>query len=519
MSVDLYDTTLRDGTQREGLSLSARDKLRIAERLGDLGMAFIEGGWPGSNPKDAAFFAEAAGRRFGRAELVAFGSTVRPGAAPEDDLQLRTLLEAETRVCTVFGKSWTRHVERVLRTEREENLRMIEATIAFLRGHGRRVFYDAEHFFDGYREDPDYAIATLSAAARGGAEVVVLCDTNGGSLPWDVDEVVTAVRGALDVPLGIHAHNDSGCAVANSLAAVRAGATQVQGTINGYGERCGNANLCTVLANLQLKMDKRIVDEETLAELTALSRFVADVGNLTPDDHAPYVGRSAFAHKGGVHVSAIRRDPDSYQHCDPPLVGNECRVVVSELAGRSNVLSKAEELGLKPGSETRVVREIKEREARGYAYESAEASVALLLARQQPTHQPAFVVVDYATHVSRRRGLDPWSEATVKIAVGEELRVAAGEGEGPVGALDAALRAALEPHYPAIAQIQLADYKVRIVDRQDGTNATTRVLVECASGTRRWSTVGASRNIVEASIEALVDGYEYGLQLIAKEAA
>ncbi|MAT28254.1 MAG: citramalate synthase [Sandaracinus sp.] len=511
--VDVYDTTLRDGTQREGLSLSLEDKLRVARRLGAFGARFIEAGWPGSNPKDADFFEKARGERFGQAELVAFGSTVRPGVEPSDDLQLRALLDAETKVITLFGKSWTRHVEGVLRISREENLRMIEASVAFLRGRGRRVFYDAEHFFDGYREDAAYALETLKAAERGGAEVLVLCDTNGGSMPWDVEEVVRRVRAELRTPLGIHAHDDGGCAVANSLAAVRAGATQVQGTINGYGERCGNANLCTIVPDLELKLQRRCVGPDKLAELVSVARFVAEVANLPPDAHAPYVGRSAFAHKGGVHVSAMRRDEASYQHVEPERVGNVSRVVVSELSGKSNVLSKAEELGLSPsaGAEARVVRTIKEREAQGYAYEAAEASVALLLARQRERHAPAFVVLDYRTSAQRRRGTTPWSEATVKVAVGDEERVAAGEGSGPVAALDAALREALGSALPELEEIQLADYKVRILDGHDGTEATTRVLVECRRGSQRWSTVGASKNIVEASLEALVDGYEYGL--------
>ncbi|MBX3247227.1 MAG: citramalate synthase [Myxococcales bacterium] len=518
--VEIYDTTLRDGTQREGLSLSADDKLRIAERLGAFGIHYIEAGWPGSNPKDAEFFARARGRRFGDATIVAFGSTARPGIAPEDDLQIRALLDAETEIVTVFGKSWVRHVEEVLRTTRDENLRMIEHTVAFLVRQGRRVFYDAEHFFDGFGDDAEYALATLRAARDGGAEVAALCDTNGGSMPWEIDAIVRRVTARVDLPLGVHAHDDGGCAVANSLAAVRAGVTQVQGTINGYGERCGNASLTTIIPNLELKLGRRCLREGKLAELTAVSRFVAAVANLPPDPHAPYVGRSAFAHKGGVHVAAMRRDPVSYQHVAPELVGNEMRVVVSELSGKGNVLSKAEELGLRTeGVEARVLETIKEREARGYSYEAAEASVALLLERQQPGHVPAFVVLDYRTGVARPRGTAPWSEATVKVAVpgvgdaGEDVRVAAGEGSGPVAALDGALREALRGAYPELEGIRLVDYKVRILDGHDGTDATTRVLLECERDGQRWSTVGASKNIVEASLEALVDGYEYGLRV------
>jgi len=507
--VDLYDTTLRDGTQREGLSLSLHDKLRVAERLGRFGVRFVEGGWPGSNPKDAAFFEAARGRRFGTAELAAFGSTCRSGVQPQDDLQVRALLEAETRVVTIFGKSWTLHVDRVLRTRREENLRMIEATVGFLRGRGRRVVYDAEHFFDGYAENPEYALATLDAAKRGGAEVLVLCDTNGGSLPWSVASTVREVARRLDHPLGIHAHDDGGCAVANSLAAVHASAAHVQGTINGYGERCGNADLVACAADLQLKMGRRCVAPEKLEELTALSRFVAEVANLPPNPHQPFAGRSAFAHKGGVHVSAMRRDGQSYQHVDPALVGNECRVVVSELSGRSNVLSKAEELGLRAdGREASVLREIKEREAVGYAYEAAEASVALLIARRDEDYVPPFVVVDHQVAVGKRRK----AQATVKVAVGDETRLAAGEGNGPVSALDAALRMALEPMVPALREIRLTDYKVRILDGHRATDAITRVLIECARDGSRWSTVGASPDILEASLQALVDAYEWGLR-------
>ncbi len=521
--VDLYDTTLRDGTQREGLSLSLRDKIRVAERLGAFGVAFIEAGWPGSNPKDMGFFQAVRGKSFGRAHLVAFGSTCRPRVAPEDDLQLRALLDAETPVCTLFGKASLRHVHEVLRTTPEENLMMIERSIAHLRSRGRRVFFDAEHFYDGFAADSEYALETLRAAQRGGAEVVILCDTNGGTLPSQVAAATRRVRTEVSLPIGIHAHDDCGCAVASSMAAVESGATQVQGTINGYGERCGNANLVTVAANLELKLGTGCVGE-SLSQLRSLSRFVSDVANLPPNDHAPYVGRSAFAHKGGVHVSAIRRDPGSYEHCDPARVGNETRVVVSELSGRANVLSKAEELGLSVGGvEGRVLQSIKTREARGYAFEAAEASVALLVDRARVDYLPPFVVLEYRTSARRERGRPARSEATVKIAAQGEERIAAGEGCGPVAALDTALRQALLPLFPALGRVTLSDYRVRILDGTDGTDATTRVLVECRSeedgDTDRWTTVGASPDIVEASIEALADGYEFGLVHALREGA
>ncbi len=512
-SVVIYDTTLRDGTQREGISLTVSDKLRIAERLDAFGVGFIEGGWPGSNPKDAEFFARAREREWRTAQITAFGSTRRAGIAPEDDPSMCALIAAGTGVCTLFGKSSPLQVTEVLRTTLDENLRMIEDSVAYLASQGRRVVYDAEHFFDGYEADAAYAVETLLAAKRGGAEVLVLCDTNGGGLPWRIEEVVRDVLARVAHPLGIHAHNDTGCAVANSLAAVRAGARHVQGTINGIGERCGNANLCAVIADLELKLGLRCVPEGHLAELGELSRFVTEVANLTPDEHMPYVGRSAFAHKGGVHVAAMRRHPDAYQHIDPALVGNQMRVVVSELSGRGNVLSKAEELGVNVGAgdEVEALAAIKESEARGFSYEAAEASVALLLKRRSPDYQPLFKVADYNVMVGRRRGSENYSEAVVKVEVGEQVMLMAAEGNGPVSALDAALRKALAPFYPAVERIHLADYKVRILDGSYGTSSTTRVLIDSRDDHRSWSTVGASTNIIEASFLALVDSIEHGL--------
>jgi len=514
--VEIYDTTLRDGTQMEGMSLSCEDKLRIAEYLDSLGVKFIEGGWPGSNPKDVEFFERAKDVAWENATIAAFGSTCRAQLRAEDDKQLQTLLAAETPVCTIFGKTWNMHVTEVLRTSLEENLRMVEESVGFLQQNDRRVIYDAEHFFDGYKADSEYALETLRAAVRGGAETVALCDTNGGSMPWEVEEMVKAVREALpDTRLGIHAHNDGECGVANSVAAVRAGAHHVQGTINGYGERCGNANLCAIIPDVELKLGLQCLPEGRLSHLYDLAHFVAEIANLSPNDHAAYVGRSAFAHKGGVHVSAIRRHPESYEHVKPTLVGNQSRVVVSELSGRSNVLSKAEELGLEVSSDHggRVLEKIKELEAKGFAYEAAEASVALLMARHQSDYEPPFEVLDFQAGVGRRRGGGMFAEATVKVQIGDEVVHTAGEGNGPVSALDSALRKALRPFFPEVADMHLSDYKVRILDGRSGTGATTRVLIDSQSAHDTWSTVGASSNIIEASLQALIDSIEYGLTL------
>jgi len=522
MDIQIYDTTLRDGTQREGLSLSSADKLRIAGWLDRLGVAFIEGGWPGSNPKDAEFFERARDLEWKNALICAFGSTRRANGAPEDDVNLQALIQAGTPVCTVVGKISTLHVREVLRTTFEENLRMIEDSLRFLCSEGKRVVYDAEHFFDGYKLDPDYALETLRAAVRGGAETLTLCDTNGGSLPDEIGRITLAVRQALDFPLGIHAHNDAELAVANSLAAVQAGARQVQGTINGYGERCGNANLCSIIPNLELKLGLRALPEGQLKRLTETAHFVAEVANLARDDFQAYVGASAFAHKAGLHVAGLRRSQMSYQHIDPAVVGNQARVVVSELSGRGNLLSKAEEYGIDVNSGpevTGVLNEIKELEAQGFSFEAAEASVALMLKRQQPGYQPPFELVDFLVNVERREGRGVFAEAMVKVRVRGELLHTAAEGNGPVNALDSALRKALLPIYPRLGEFHLADYKVRILDGENGTQATTRVLIDTRNGKKRWSTVGASANIIEASWRALADSVEYGLALDGEAAA
>jgi 2-isopropylmalate synthase len=511
--VEVYDTTLRDGTQREGISYTLEDKLRIAQQLDAFGVTFIEGGWPGSNPKDEEFFARARDQPWKHAKIAAFGSTRRAGLAPEADPSMRALIAAGTEVCTIFGKSSPFQVSEVLRTTLDENLRMIEDSVAFLRSEKKRVVYDAEHFFDGYRADSSYALETLRAAIRGGAEVVTLCETNGGNMPWDVERIVAEVARLVAHPIGIHAHDDTGCGVANTLVAVRAGARHVQGTINGYGERCGNANLSVIIPNLELKLGFRVLEPGRLALINELSHFVAEVANLAPDAHMAYVGRSAFAHKGGVHVAALRRNPDSYQHVTPELVGNTMRVVVSELSGRGNVLAKAEELGVEvsAGTELEALREIKEAENRGLSYEGAEASIALLLQRKADDYVPLFQVIDYQVQVGKRRGTETFAEAVVKVQVGKSTLHTAAEGNGPVSALDGALRKALAPSYPAVNEIHLADYKVRILDGTEGTEAITRVLIDSQDAHRSWSTVGASANIIEASMHALVDSIEYGL--------
>jgi 2-isopropylmalate synthase len=506
--VIIYDTTLRDGTQREGISLAVSDKLRIAEQLDALGVTFIEGGWPGSNPKDAELFRRARDVSWRHATLTAFGSTRHAGIAPEDDANLIALLASGARACTIFGKTSLLHVQEVLRTTPDENLAMIEDSVRFLVTHGRRVIYDAEHFFDGAREDLAYAIATLEAAARAGAEAVVLCDTNGGTLPWEVEERTRLVVGGLTIAVGIHAHDDSGCAVASSLAAVRAGATHVQGTVNGYGERCGNANLTTLIPDLELKLGRRCLRPGGLPELGRVARYAAEIANLAFDEHAPYFGRSAFAHKGGVHVAAVRRAPRAYEHVEPARVGNRTRFVVSELAGRANVEALAEEHQLHAAD---ILATVKEREAQGYAFESAEASVALMLRRREPAYTAPFEVVDYKVFLG-----NGYVDAAVKVRIGNDLVHTAAEGNGPVSALDAALRKALAA-YPEVEAIHLEDYKVRIVDGRAGTSAITRVLIDHGNGHDRWTTVGASPSIVEASLVALVDGIEHGVWLTRKE--
>lgn len=509
----LYDTTLRDGTQREGISLSVMDKLKIAARLDEFGFHYIEGGWPGSNPKDAAFFERVRTMNFKYAKIAAFGSTLKKNTRPEEDPNIQALVAAKTPVVTLVGKSWDLHVKEVLQATLEENLEMIAESVAYFKALGKEVVYDAEHFFDGYKENQAYALQTLSAAAGAGADILVLCETNGGALPWEVETIVNQVKAQFATPLGIHTHDDSGCGVANALGAVRAGAVQVQGTINGYGERVGNANLVTLIPDLQLKMGKRCVPAENLAQLGRLSYFVAEVANLPHDTHQPYVGSSAFAHKGGIHVAAVLKNERSYQHIDPALVGNQRRTVVSELSGRGNLVDKGREFGMEVDSDQarQALGMIKSLEAQGFTFEGAEASVSVLLNRLQPGYKAPFELIDFMVVVEHRQGRGMVAEATVKVRVGERIMHTAAEGNGPVNALDAALRKALEENYPHLKEVRLDDYKVRILDSESGTLASVRVLIDTKNGSRRWSTVGASTNIIEASWRAVADSLEYAL--------
>jgi 2-isopropylmalate synthase len=519
VQIYLYDTTLRDGAQREGLSLSAEDKVKIARALDEFGVHYIEGGWPGSNPKDAEFFQRIKQTPLSHAKVAAFGSTRHAKNSCEDDPNIQALVDADTPVVTIFGKSSTLHVEKVLETTLDENLRMIADSVAYFKRMGKEVIYDAEHFFDGYKLDSEYALETILAAARAGAASLTLCDTNGGALPQEVALAVQTVQALLaselgaEVPqLAIHTHNDGALAVANAMAAVAAGCTQVQGTINGYGERCGNMDLVPLIANLQIKQGYECVAPEQLRRLSDVAHYVAAVANLNPDTHAAYVGRSAFAHKGGIHVAAVAKFADSYQHIDPTLVGNQMRVVVSELAGRRNVHMRAQELGLElNGNERLVLQRIKELENQGFQFEAAEGSFEMLVRRAAPDYTPPFELLDFTVIVEKRGGNGVMSQATVKLRVGDEVMHTAAEGEGPVNALDRAIRKALLPHYPELADVHLVDYKVRIVDEHRGTAAKPRVLIESARGEERWSTVGCSENIIEASWQALWDSLELPL--------
>lgn len=520
--VQLYDTTLRDGMQQEGMSVSVDEKVRIALRLDELGLHFIEGGFPASNPKEAEFFARMERERLAHAQLVAFGMTRRKGVRAEDDANLRVLAEAAPQWVAVVGKTWDLHVTRVLRVSRDENLRMIAESIAFLVAQGKHVVYDAEHYFDGYADDPDYALATLRAAEEAGADVLCLCDTNGAALPAAVADAVAAVVGACTVTVGVHIHNDSGCAVANSLVAVDAGARHVQGTVNGYGERCGNADLVSIIPALQLKMGLPVLAPAQLERLTETAHFVADVCNMTVSAHAPYVGRAAFAHKGGLHVAAIRDTPRTFEHVDPASVGNQARVLVSELSGKGAIVRKVREMGLPldDGDErlAGVVRRLKEREHRGYHYEAADASLELLLRSELAPHEPLFRLESFRVIVEKREDGKAVVEATIKVHVGGERLISTAEGNGPVNALDTALRQVIVAKYPHLADIELVNYKVRILDENHGTGAVTRVLLDASDGETTWGSIGVSENIIEASWEALVDSIEYGM-LRSKEQA
>ena len=513
----LYDTTLRDGTQREGLVLSLADKLKIARRLDETGFPYIEGGWPGSNPKDEEFFAAARSMTFRHARLAAFGSTRHRASRVEDDPNLRALLEAETPVTTIFGKSWLLHVTDVLGATPDENLAMVGESVAYLRKAGREVVYDAEHFFDGYKTDASYALATLREAVAAGATTVVLCDTNGGCLPDEITAMTTAVRVDLgdETMLGIHVHDDAGLAVANSLAAVAAGARHVQGTINGYGERCGNANLVTIWANLAVKLGTPTVPAgDDLTHLPELSRFVAEVANIAPDAHQAYVGTSAFAHKGGVHGAATAKVEQAYQHVDPSRVGGTSRLVVSELGGRANAAWRVRQLGqlasegLDPAELSRLVKQL---ESEGASFEGADASFELLVRRRRDDYLAPFRIVDYTVIVERRNGAAPRAEASVKVEVDGEILHTAADGNGPVNALDLAMRKALGAFYPALDEVHLVDYKVRIIDGEAATGARTRVIIETGHETGTWITAGAEANIIAASLLALHDSLEYAI--------
>jgi 2-isopropylmalate synthase len=512
--VTLYDTTLRDGTQGTGISFSVLDKIRVAEKLDEFGIDYIEGGWPGSNPKDAEFFAEAAKRPWKHARLAAFGMTRRGNARVEDDAQVKALLDAQTPVVCVVGKTSPLHVEHVFRVSLEENLAMIRDTVAYLKKQGREVLYDAEHFFDTFRDNPDYALATIKAASDAGADLVVLCETNGGSLPAHIAEATRTAIAHLGKTVGVHTHNDCGLGVANALAGIEAGACQVQGTINGYGERVGNCNLITVIANLQLKYGIPVVAD--LTKLRELSYFVAELANVAPDIRAPFVGEAAFTHKGGLHVDAVQKLSSSYEHIDPALVGNSRVIAVSDMSGQANILARAEVLGypLAKGSKEvkEVLTEVKRLESEGYEFEAAEASFALLLRKQTGKYRPLFELREY--HCSYRRAGDGrWDkcEATVKLLLGGKESYQVAEGDGPVNALDAALRKSIAPFHPTIGEIRLLDYKVRIINGQAGTAARTRVHITSSDGQETWGTVGVSDNIIQASWLALVDSLEYKL--------
>lgn len=512
--LEIYDTTLRDGAQQEGISLSVSDKLRIADLLGKLGVDYIEGGWPGALPKDDEFFRRAHSElNIGNSTLVAFGSTRRPRLSVEQDPQLRALLEAETEVLCIVGKSWDYHITEALRTDLEEGVRMAAETVAFLRQHDRRVFFDAEHFFDGYRANPDYALRIGSAVVDEGAERLILCDTNGGTLPHQITSIVQRVQTELPhTGVGVHFHNDAGCAVASSLEAVRAGARQVQGCINGYGERTGNADLCSILPNLVLKMDRPVLNKEQLEQLAPISHHIAEVVNLVPDTHRPYVGVSAFTHKAGLHTSALARRPDAYEHVPAAVVGNHTRMVVSEQAGRAAILAKAKEMGLEVDDQLAraTLERVKELEQQGYHFEAADGSLELLIRRLQGW-EPPFFELDSFRVFTERLSEEVQAEATIKLFIGDQRVVTTGEGDGPVHALDQALRGALCDAYPEIAQLRLTDYRVRVLDSAEGTGATVRVLLETSSTEDSWGTLGVHDNIIEASWEALSDGVVIGL--------
>jgi 2-isopropylmalate synthase len=516
--IELYDTTLRDGMQGEGMSLSAEEKLRVAHRLDELGIDLIEAGFPSSNPKELALFDLLAREQLRQASVAAFGMTRRRGQRADQDPALRVLAECFAPVCTVVGKTWDLHLRKVVRVDPEENLRMISDSVAFLVGHGKRVVYDAEHFFDAFAADAIYALRCLRAAAEAGADTVTCCDTNGGSLPDQIAAAMSVVAQELraaGVQLGIHCHDDAGCAVANSLAAVHAGATHVQGTINGYGERCGNANLVTIIANLQLKLGHECLSDGQLRSLTTTAHLLDELLNFTPDPDQPYVGRNAFAHKGGMHVAGVNVDPTTFEHVDPDLVGNARELLISELSGKGTVQARAREVGLEldEADSARVTERVKQLEHLGYHFEAADGSFELLLRRETGEYEPLFRLESWRAIVEKRADGRVETEATIKIWVGGERYVRTAEGNGPVNALDRALRDALVEIHPHLRDIDLVNFKVRILDETKGTGAVTRVLLDSSDGEAVWGSIGVSENIIEASWEALVDSLEYGMSV------
>lgn len=513
LNISIYDTTLRDGAQGEGISFTLEDKLKIAKKLDYLGIAYIEGGWPGSNPKDLDFFKKVAQLEFQHAKITAFSSTRKPGTTVQKDRNIKAIMETGVEVATIFGKSWDFHVLRALETTLEENLRMVKETVVCLKDKGLEVIFDAEHFFDGYKNNRDYSLQVLAAAESAGADCLVLCDTNGGTMPWETAEIVKDVISNCSKPIGVHVHNDSGCAVANTLTAVQNGCVHVQGTINGYGERCGNVDLCSVIPGLELKMHKKALPAGHLKRLTEVSHYVNEVSNMTHYNNQPYVGHGAFAHKGGIHVSALLKDSLTYEHVNPESVGNHRRVLVSELSGLSNLLYKAKELNIdinEYDAETRkVIRQIKEMENQGFQFEGAEASMELLLKKAFRQYKEFFKLENLKIILEKSRDSEMISEAMVKLSVGDRIVHTAAEGDGPVNAMDNSLRKALHEVYPDISKMHLADYKVRVLDGSHGTAAKVRVLIESSDDKDIWSTVGVSENIMEASWHAIADSINY----------
>jgi len=510
--VIIYDTTLRDGAQTEGISFSVKEKIRIVQVLDQLGIPYIEGGWPGTNPKEIKFFQQIKNIKLQQAKIVAFGSTQRAKYKVEKDPSIFNLLHAETDVICIFGKSWDMHVYEALNVSLEKNLELIKNTISYLKSKSKEVIYDAEHFFDGYKANAQYALLTILEAQNAGADVITLCDTNGGMLPYEIEEPIKAALKIIKVPLGIHAHNDSGMAVANTIMAVKLGVTYVHGTINGYGERCGNADLCSIIPNLKLKMGRNCISDEQLKSLTEVSRFVAEMANMVPQPHEPYVGTSAFAHKAGVHASGVQKNPKTYEHIQPELVGNERRVLISELAGQSSILEKAKEMKIDLSKDTPqtqiILAKVKQKEDEGYHFEAADASFELLIKKALGIYQPIFSLKKFEVIVENRNG-EITSDAIIKLEVNGKQKYIVAEGDGPVHAMDTALRKALEESHPLLKEVHLTDYKVRVLDAKEGTAAKVRVLIESTDGKHTWGTVGVSENVIDASWKALVDSIEY----------